>query len=164
MSIAKFQKQIIEEIEVELRNEFDRNFERKAFFNKPWARTKLTEDRGSLMVRTGKLRRSISSSSTAKTITFESNMPYARIQNEGGVITVSAKMKRYFWAKFYETKENKWKAMALKPVGSKITIPQRQFIGDHSEVHKVIEKVIDYNFKLFSKQLGNSIQSKFNRK
>ena len=60
---------------------------------------------------------------------------YAAIHNEGGTITVKVtpKMKKFFWAMFYKTGENKWKFLALtKKENFMIKIPKRQFIG-HSD-------------------------------
>ena len=51
-------KRILNDLKVELSEEFDRNFERKAFFSKPWP-ARLMEGRGSLLLQTGKLRRSM---------------------------------------------------------------------------------------------------------
>ena len=53
MQENKFLSQILTDIKVKLGEEFDRNFERKAFFNEKWKSTKLTNSRGSLMMRTG---------------------------------------------------------------------------------------------------------------
>jgi len=50
----------IKDVAVDLTDEFDRNFERKSFFDQPWQQTKLTNPRGSLMMRTGQLRNSLS--------------------------------------------------------------------------------------------------------
>lgn len=142
--------QILTDLRVELSEEFDRNFERKAFFAKPWPKRR-REGKGTTLVQTGKLRRSIKAHISGTSLTFSSSEPYAAIHNEGGTITITTKMKRYFWAKYYETggkiKYNKsgsmskgsirlsdeaemWHAMALKKVGSKIEIPQRQFLGN----------------------------------
>lgn len=87
-------------------------------------------------------------------IVVESDTDYSEIQNNGGTITVTAQMKRFFWAKFYEfsgkvklnkegtaaalNKSNKaisvkamfFRRMALMKVGDKIKIPQRQFMGN----------------------------------
>ena len=46
-------------------------------------------------------------------VRFSSYVPYAAIHNEGGKITVTGKMKKFFWAKFKETGEVGWKYMAL---------------------------------------------------
>ncbi len=59
MTLKQIIKQTLEDIRTKLTDEFDRNFERKAFFDKRWSETKLINKRGSLLMRTGKLRRSI---------------------------------------------------------------------------------------------------------
>jgi len=33
---------------------------------------------------------------------FSSSLPYASIHNEGGTVVVTAKMKRFFWSKYYK--------------------------------------------------------------
>jgi phage gpG-like protein len=99
---------------------------------------------------------------TADTTLVGSGFDYAEIHNEGGEIVVTEQMKSFFWAKYYETegkqstnkrgerrntKSNQtlsqdaqfWKAMALKKVGDKITIPQRQFIGENEELKALLE-------------------------
>ncbi len=176
-----FLKNILSDIRVELTEEFDRNFERKAFFDRPWDEVKIPNKRGSLMMRTGKLRRSIRSQIMADAIRFTSSLPYANIQNEGGTIVVTRKMQKFFWAMYYSlagrmvysvktksatnTKRNKaltveaqyWKAMALKKVGSRIIIRSRRFIGAHTQVDILVTKVCDSNFK----ELDNYIKDKF---
>jgi phage gpG-like protein len=71
---------------------------------------------------------------------------YAEIHNEGGEITVTPKMKRFFWAKHHEYKEagdtdiaNQWKYMALSSV---IKIKQRKFIGQSNLLNdKIVAKL-----------------------
>jgi hypothetical protein len=86
-------------------------------------------------------------------IVIESDTEYSDIQNNGGTITVTRQMKRFFWAKFYEfsgkTKQTSsgktsrsksnvktnakaefFKRLALMPVGKKIKIPKRQYMGE----------------------------------
>lgn len=169
---------ILSDLRVDLLDEFDRNFERKAFFDKPWA-DRLMQGKGTLMNTTGKLRRSIKATVQGNGITFTSHAPYATIHNEGGTITVTAKMRRYFWAKYYELsgrvkyrKDGKqsastqrfsaqaeaYKAMALMKVGSTITIPQRQFIGDHPQVKEAVKRVVDANFKEMGEYLKDKLK------
>ena len=156
-SFESFFKNLLNDLKIELKDEFDKNFQRKGFFGKPLPPAKYPAKRGSLMMRTGDLRNSIDANIQGDAIHFTSSEPYASIQNEGGIITVSAQMKRYFWARYYKamggitktktgktsnTKRNRdlneeaqfWKAMALMKVGSKITIPERRFIGRSPEV------------------------------
>ena len=83
MTPKDFLKQTLTDIKVKLGEEFDRNFERKAFFDEKWKSTKLMNYRGSLMMRTGNLRNSIRSELRGSSIVFSSSMPYANIHNNG---------------------------------------------------------------------------------
>ena len=89
-------RRILSDIRVELGDEFDRNFERQAFFSDAWARRKSpTRPGGTILVDTGTLRRSIRSRTTDDSITFYTDLPYAAIHNDGGEIVVTEKMKRF---------------------------------------------------------------------
>ena len=164
--------QLLKDLKVELDDEFDRNFERKAFFTTAWKPT-IRNSIGSLMMRTGALRSSLLSQIIGTSIKWTSSQPYADIHNSGGTITVTPKMKGFFWYRFRLVTggNNKnlnpdalfWKAMALQPVGSVITIPQRQFIGDHPVVHQSIKNVADEWFnndvkKFIDNQLNNIVK------
>ncbi|MDB0610438.1 hypothetical protein PL371_00820 [Tenacibaculum maritimum] len=167
--LKDFLNEILTDVEVDLTQEFDRNFERKAFFNNKWPQAKHANSRGSLLMRTGKLRRSVQSNRANGRISWSSNLPYASIQNEGGEIVVTAKMKSFFWAMFYKSSNavkgkgkraaslsaeaSKWKAMALLKVGTKMKVEQRQFIGWHPQVDKRIKKVVDYNLQQLNKEI-----------
>lgn len=71
-------------------------------------------------------------------LTYGSALPYAKIHNDGGVIKATPtkdsrgnntyKMALFFWAKFYETGKEYFKALALhvQKVGS-VTMPKRQY-------------------------------------
>lgn len=99
-------RNILDDVRVELNDEFDRNFERQAFFSEAWQRRRspVSGSRsGHLLVDTGRLRRSIISRIEGGSITFLSTEPYAALHNEGGSIKVTRKMKKFFWHKFYET-------------------------------------------------------------
>lgn len=168
-NIEKIVSNILRDIRVELMDEFDRNFERESFFSEKWARRKSPlRPGGHILIDTGTLRRSIQSKSTAQSITFSSTLPYAAIHNEGGTIKVTARMKRYFWHKYYEARgsfgrrkngERRndkrtvqlnseaefWRAMALMPVGKEIKIPKRQFLGMAPEVERAVREIIEQN-------------------
>lgn len=181
-STEEILSKILNDLRVELADEFNKNFERKAFFNDKW-KDRQREDKGSLLLVTGKLRRSIKSEVVGNSVVFSSSEPYAVIHNEGGEITVTEKMKSYFWAKYYEvvgkithTKSGSvahssrnmklseiaqwYKNMALMKVGSKIHIPKRQFIGHHSEVDRRVKQVIDDNMKDVQLYIKNLLKSK----
>jgi phage gpG-like protein len=173
---------VLKDIKVELTDEFDLNFERKAFFDQPWPETKWPNRKGSLMMRSGALRRSIRARLTNNELVFSSSVPYAKIQNEGGAIVITAKMKKFFWAMYYRlsgsltysiksrdvsnTKRNKkftieaeyWKALALKKVGSRLYIKPRPFLGHHRQVDGLIRRVIDDNFKTAANEFKNNLK------
>lgn len=178
-----FFNRLLKAVEKELADEFDKNFQRKAFFDQPWPAAKHPNPKGSLMMRSGDLRNSIQSSVQGDSIRFTSSEPYAEIMNEGGVITVTAQMKRYFWAMYYKatggmtktksgkTSNNKrnrnlnaqalfWRNMALMKPGSKIKIPARRFIGRHPQVDHVIKTVVDDNTKTLNDLITDILKPK----
>lgn len=161
--------QLVKNIKVELDDEFDRNFERKAFFTTAW-KPAVRNNIGSLLMRTGALRKSIRSEIISNTaIKWVSALPYADIHNRGGNITVTPKMKGFFWYRYRMSTggNNKnqnwealfWKSMALKRVGSVIHIPRRQFIGEHPVIHQSIREVTD---EWFNDDIQNFVNNRLN--
>lgn len=176
-------RETLKDIRTEALEEFDRNFEREAFFNQKWARRKFNDDKSrGLLIRTGNLRRSITGRVTDRdSVVIETTEPYARIHNEGGIITVTRKMKKYFWYRYQtvtggkaadgfsnnlqrkkngaprNNKRNRalteeaefYRRMAMKKAGSKITIPKRQFIGNHPDLEKLLKEIFYNNAKNF---------------
>ena len=96
-------KNILRDIQVEMTDEFDRNFERQAFFSEAWQRRKSPLRPGRAILSGQNLRRSIRSEIKENSIVFKSDLPYAAIHNNGGEIKVTKRMKQFFRAKFYET-------------------------------------------------------------
>ena len=144
--LRKVVRRILSDIRVELGDEFDQNFERQGFFAEKWQRRKSPiRGDGHILVASGDLRKSIRSRSDESSITFYSDLAYAGIHNEGGEIKVTARMKRFFWHKYRETKDEFWKAMALMKVGKTIKIPRRQFLGMAPEVETEVRKIIEDN-------------------
>ena len=135
MNIAQ---QILQDLRIELTEKFDRNFSQGGFFGKTWPALKNGEP--THLNNTGTLRRSIRSTATANTLTFTSATPYARIHNQGGTITVTKKMKAYFWAMYKKTGQRRYKAMALMKPGAKIRIPQRQFLAPYLGIEKTVQR------------------------
>lgn len=129
---------MMDDIAVDLKDEFVENFRRQGFFEKKWKPVKFRKSEG-ILIGHGRLWRSITAKTTINSITFSSDTPYASIHNEGGVIEVTKKMKGYFWYMYGQIGYEPYKAMALKKVGSKIVIPQRQFIGYHKDIDKIVE-------------------------
>ena len=154
-------KDLLNKIRIDLAQEFDRNFERKAFFYQKWKPSKNN------LQQTGALRRSIKSAVQGNAVAFTSSLPYASIHNHGGRIRITQRMKRFFWAMYYKASNaqtynaktrqlanntkntrlsksaNQYKAMALMPIGKQMNIPQRQFIGPHPKVRLIIKQHCD---------------------
>lgn len=150
----KLKQTLLNDIKVELYEEFDLNFGRKAFFSDKWKQRAFNYPRGSLMAVSNSLRRSIKAEVIRDGVRFTSSMPYASAHNEGAVIAVTPQMKKFFWAKFKSTKQEMWKFLALKKVGSKIVLPERRFIGDGPDTQRLIETVINDFCKEFGLQLA----------
>ena len=149
----KLKADILEDMRVELSEEFDRNFERKGFFSDKWKPRAHQYPRGSLLVVSSAMRRSTQGEVSGDGVRFTSSEPYTTLHNEGGKITVTAKMKRFFWYKYKQTKDEAWKRLALMKVGRVITMPQRQFIGDGPDTRRIIRGVIDDNLQKFNLSL-----------
>jgi phage gpG-like protein len=176
MTAEEIKSKILNDVRVDLREAFDKNFEQKSFFGEPWKTERRNPSaKGSLLLVKGRLRNSIRARVVGDTIVFTSSVPYANIHNEGGEITVTAKMKRFFWAKYYENtkkikyKKNEkmtkgsikineeamfWRAMALKRPGDKVVIPSRRFIGKNEQVTAMINRVVKENLKEIEKILN----------
>ena len=90
-----------------------------------------TERRG-VLIKTGALRRSIRILRIGQDIVqIGSEIPYAQIQNEGGTTNpkITAKSRKFFWAKYKETGNPKWKRMATtKEQSFHVEIPARPYM------------------------------------
>ena len=177
MDADTFLQNIIDDIGVDLLNAYDKNFQRKRFFNKRWKPAKLPNSRGSLMLRSGKLRRSIRRRKGRKELSFTSSVPYALLMNEGGEIVVTEKMKRFFWAMYKKAVQAsggasknkvqrlssealKWKRLALQKVGSKMKVEQRQFLGWHPRVDQIIKDNVDYHLRELNHEFTKKLRQK----
>lgn len=137
-------------IGVEAVKHFKHNFQEEGFDGERWP-----ERRGAVRLQkkilTGQgsgdhLGDSIDYRVEGKTVIIYTDKIYAKIHNEGGEITVTPKMKGFFWSQYYEAKgngetdlANQWKFMALS---EKITIKQRKFMGASALLNKKIAEKI----------------------
>lgn len=94
-------------------------------------------------------------------VTISSALRYSRIHNEGGTvtqnITVTPKMRRFAWAKYYEANpEGKgeaggmWKGLALTKktsISRTFVIPKRQYMGRSIELNRQIQTRIQKDIK-----------------
>ncbi len=166
-------KRMLTDIKVELSDELDQNFQRKAFFDQPWAPRMRAYPRGSLMVVTQRLRRSFRGSIGRNSVSWRSDAPYAAIHNNGGKIRITPRMRKFFWAMYYknagkmttlksgnDSKSQRnvtlsaeaqfYKSMALTKKGS-FVIPRRRIIGDHPKVKTIVEGIANRAIKEYVK-------------
>ena len=145
---------IVQDVAVMSADQFDQNFENQSFFGKPWKPSKYVERenaqkgkrRRNLLQNKGHLRKSINYGTAGDRIIFYSNLTYASIHNEGGTINhpggtayaYDKKKKRPIWISNRKATD---KYKRTKP--HLIKIPQRQFIGNHKLLEKMIEEHVE---------------------
>lgn len=137
---------ILSDIRVEILDEFDRNFERKGFFGRKWPPRKFHNNRGSVLMQSGKLRRSIHAQVRGTAVVFTSAVPYAAVHNEGWSGTRRAHTRRI------KSKDKKT-VITQHVKAHHVTIPERRFIGDAPEVRKAVEEIIKENVERAAKNV-----------
>ena len=118
-------KETLNDIKVEIKDEFDKNFQRKAFFDEKWQARKNYKAKGSLMVVSARLRRGIKATVINNSVEFTSDTPYAAVHNEG----------------------------LRAGRGKGFTMPKRQFIGDSPKVQEICKEIIEHNINDFLNNL-----------
>lgn len=115
--VKKVVARILKDIQVEMSDEFDKNFERQAFFSEKWQRRKspIRDEDRAILTDTGALRKSIGSRTTENSITFFTTLPYAAIHNDGGEIVVTKRMKYYFRYRFYDAAKKAFERKKEQP-------------------------------------------------
>lgn len=164
-------KNILSDVRVEMLDEFTRNFERKAFFDEPWVKRKRA-GKGSLLMISGRLRRSLHADISGRSVRFSSDCEYAAIHNGGGTINVTPKMRKYFWFRYMQAKAPEdtvpvkgsqaqiWSYMAR---AKKITIPARPFIGNHPTITRTVKEIANERIKEWLNNKADEISKHFNR-
>lgn len=105
-------------IGVEAVNHAREQFDKQGFEGEKWHPRLPGTPRDSrpILVDTHTLKDSIRYKAEGRTITVgvdEGKVPYAEIQNEGGTINITPQMRKFFWAKYYETNLAFYKSLAL---------------------------------------------------
>ncbi len=135
------------------------NFSKERFVQKnwvdhtrqPWKKRK-REGRGSTLVQSGRLKRSIRKiTATRNWILIGTDVPYARIHNEGGVIKKTVQIKAHTRRRTgRKSKSNSPKtAIQVKAHTRRMQfeIQQRQFLGDSAVLGRRIERLIEEDIK-----------------
>lgn len=146
----KLKADILADLRVELSDEFDQNFQRKAFFSDKWKPRAKNYPRGSLLMVTGAMRRSTIGQVSGDGVRFSSAMPYTSLHNEGGTGTKPVKA--------HQRRSKKGKVYTVRAHSRKFNMPQRQFIGDGPETQRIIRSVIDDNLQKFNLSLTQFIK------
>lgn len=132
---------------------------------KPWPRRKFDFNNrkgAALLKKSGALQRNLRYRTSGNRTAIISDLPYSRIHNDGGKIPITSKMRRFFWAKYYEaygkvtfnikTREvtkpggrhnadaEIWKALALTKK-THLDVPARPFIYHTSDLYKQLDEV-----------------------
>ena len=146
----QLKRNILNDMRVELSEGFDRNFERKAFFTDKWKPRAYKYPKGSLLMVTGTMRRSIKAEVRGDGVRFSSAVPYAAIHNEGGSGTKSVRQ--------HTRTSKKGKPYTVKAHTRKFTMPKRQFVGDGKRTQEIIKGIITDNVAKFNIQLSQFIR------
>ena len=146
----QFKKDIISDMRIELAEEFDKNFTRKAFFTNKWKKRRNPNALGSLLVVTGSLRRSIQAKETPDGVRFTSNQPYATLHNEGGKGSVTVRQ--------HTRKSKKGKSYTVRQHNRAVNVPQRQFVGDGQDTQRIIKNVIDDNLEQYNQEIIKALK------
>jgi phage gpG-like protein len=130
---------------------FKNAFQEEAFDGKKWAARKTIREGGTngqkILSLSGELGDATDYVVRGSQVIITNDKAYAEIHNDGGVLIVTPKMRKFFWAMHMKFKEagnltmaDQWKGLAL---AKKLTMPQRQFIGDSVVLMNNIEAKIE---------------------
>lgn len=142
-----FRNTIPDKIAIQAVNFFKRNFELQGFVNnglEKWKPLSNPKDKGrKILSRRGNLKRAIKKIKAQRNLVIVgvTDIKYASIQNDGGKIPITPKMRRYFWAMYKQTKQEYWKNLALTKK-QHLEIPARKFIGDSNALVKNVDRMI----------------------
>ncbi|WP_136464930.1 phage virion morphogenesis protein [Flagellimonas onchidii] len=132
------------------------NFSKERFVRKNWVdnsreawpkRRAGRKGRGSLMVRTGRLKRSIRKLQvTNNHILIGTDVPYAQLHNEGGTINKTVTVREH---QRRIARGRKGGRATVKSHKRKmdLTVPKRQFIGESAILSRRIERMIEKELK-----------------
>lgn len=157
--VADFKLQLPQLIGTEVVNSTINNFQTESYFGDKWPARKNKKNTKKLLVNDGFLKRSVRIvSSTPNSVTIGTDIPYARIHNDGGVINRKARQaiithKAYKGGKYKGktlfAKNNKRASYSQKAsIGAHtINIKQRQFLGPHPKLKEHLLNTIKNEFK-----------------
>lgn len=148
---------ILRDARVKLTEMFDNNFREQGFFGQKWVATKVSKvnkrGKGSILIVTGAMRRSIRAVVSGMAVVFSSNLPYTALHNEGGNFSITVRS-------HFRTNKKTGNSYSVRAHSRQMTMPQRQFIGDHEKVQQALGDIVNQNLQKFSQRLADN----FNRR
>lgn len=148
---------ILRDARVKLNSMFMQNFREQGFFGDKWVATKVSKvnkrGKGSILIVTGAMRRSIRAVVSGMAVVFSSHLPYTALHNEGGNFTVNVRAHS-------RTSRKTGESYTVRGHSRKMSMPQRQFIGDHPKVQEALADIVYKNLCDFSRELADN----FNRR
>lgn len=99
-----------------------------------------------LLVKTGRLRRSLKKKVRGTRVLIYSATPYAEIHNEGGTIKKTVKVRSHK-RKSKRGRKKKVSQVKAHTRNMNTKIPKRQFMGESRQVNKGLEKQMEKEFK-----------------
>jgi phage gpG-like protein len=147
---------ILRDARVKLTEMFKNNFREQGFFGQRWVATKVSKTnkrgKGSILIVTGAMRRSIRSQIRGMAVVFSSNLPYTALHNEGGKFSVTVRAHS-------RTNRKTGNSYSVRSHSRQMNMPQRQFIGDHELVQQALGDIVFKRLQEFSQNLADN----FNR-
>ena len=169
--ISRLMQTLPRQIGAKAERHFKGSFESQGFVNNtliPWKATKSGKRRAfgsasmGILVGTGALKRSIrymAKRGFVEVTAGGNDVPYARIHNEGGMVTfkITAQSRKFFWFMYYRTGEEMWKGLALtKKESISYQMPKRQFMGESRVLNREIDRLIEKKLKGAENKLFNT--------
>lgn len=153
--MSNIKQNILSDVRVKLTEMFDRNFTNQGFFGKKWVATKASKvnragKKGSILIVTGAMRRSIRSVVRGDGVAFTSDKPYTALHNEGGKFSANIRQ--------HTRTSKKGNPHTVRAHTRSVSMPQRQFIGDHERVQHTVEKIVQNNVARFSQELAEKLR------
>lgn len=159
--VLNIQANVVEDIGNAVVNNALENFEKQAYSNNPWPKRKGKQDSSrALLVKSGTLRRSIRVISSSPTsVIVGSDVPYARVHNDGGTINQKARSETFVRNRYARGKKKGFFKKGTTPgqgfsfKASSYNMPQRRFLGVNVQLYKEIRTIIKTEFE---KEFPNS--------
>lgn len=153
--LKRLRENFVEGAGIEAERFFKERFTRKNWVGRipePWQANKKPPDwvpqkwrkkRGSILVDSGRLKRSIRVIKRSQnSVTIGTDVPYAQIHNEGGTINQTLNIRQH-------TRKRKGRTETVKAHKRKrkFDIPKRQFIGESAILLRRIERYVEREIK-----------------